>query len=94
MGARVELAHLPVSDALVSCAGSRSRALYFGLAGGEDYELCLAIPPRRAAGFERACAAAGEPVACIGRFTRGRKLEFKDERGRTLTAPSGFDHFG
>lgn len=94
VGAQVELAHLPVSDALVACAGSRQRALFFGLAGGEDYELCLAVPPERAAAFEKACAAAGAKVTRIGTFTRGRKPTFRGPGGRAVIVPSGFDHFG
>jgi thiamine-monophosphate kinase len=94
VGARVDLSRLPVSDALVACAGSRARALGVGLKGGEDYELCLAVPPRRAAAFERACAAGGEAVTFVGRVTPGPRLEFRDARGRAVTVPSGFDHFG
>jgi thiamine-monophosphate kinase len=61
------------------------------LAGGEDYELLLAIPPARRAAFERACASAREKVTCIGRLG-GKGLRFL--RGtHPIPPPPGFDHF-
>ncbi|MHB8877529.1 MAG: thiamine-phosphate kinase [Myxococcaceae bacterium] len=92
--AQVELARLPLSPALVRCAGGQPRALAHALAGGEDYELCLAVPRQRARAFERACERAGERVTLIGHFAPGTRPVFRDEGGREVTAPSGFDHFG
>ncbi len=61
------------------------------LAGGEDYELLLAVPPPREAAFERACARAGEKVTRIGRLG-GDALRFL--RGTyPIPPPPGFDHF-
>jgi len=61
------------------------------LAGGEDYELLLAIPPTRQAAFERACAAAREKVTRIGHLG-GAHLRFL--RGtHPIPPPPGFDHF-
>ncbi len=92
--ARVEVERLPVSPALVRLAGGRAAALKLALAGGEDYELCLAVPEARAAAFERASARAGERVTCVGRFGPGRRPAFVDGRGRPFAPPAGFDHFG
>jgi len=61
------------------------------LAGGEDYELLLAVRPSRHAAFERACARAGERVTRIGRLG-GDGLRFL--RGtHPIPPPPGFDHF-
>jgi thiamine-monophosphate kinase len=61
------------------------------LAGGEDYELLLAVPPARRAAFERACAAAREKVTRIGQLG-GTRLRFL--RGtHPIPPPPGFDHF-
>lgn len=88
VGAEVELAHLPLSPAVRAALGAER-----ALAGGEDYELLLAIPPGKARAFERACARAGQRVTCIGRLTRGRLRVLRDPEGRLVTPPPGFDHF-
>jgi thiamine-monophosphate kinase len=88
VGARVELSRLPVGPG--PAAESAQRAL----TGGEDYELLLAIPPRRQVAFERACARAGEPVTRVGHLTRERAVLLLDPAGRRFEGSSGFDHFG
>ncbi|WP_224247013.1 thiamine-phosphate kinase [Hyalangium gracile] len=88
VGAEVELAHLPMSRSVRVELGPEG-----ALAGGEDYELLLAIPPERAGAFERACARAGERVTRIGRLTRERRRVVKDSSGRLIPPPAGFDHF-
>lgn len=85
---------LPVSDELARRAGTRTRAQeVYALAGGEDYELLLAVPPERAAAFERACGRAAQPVTLIGECTRRRTVELRPVAGALLPAPAGFDHF-
>ncbi len=91
VGARVDVACLPVSTELRRWAGSEERAAKWALAGGEDYELLLAIPPHRSAAFERACARAGEQVREIGVVTRGSRVAFSFG-GHAIPAPLGYDH--
>ncbi|HYI02037.1 thiamine-phosphate kinase [Hyalangium sp.] len=88
VGAEVELAHLPLSPAVRAVLGPEG-----ALAGGEDYELLLAIPPDRAGAFERACARAGERVTHVGRLTRGHRRVWRGLEGRPVAPPPGFDHF-
>jgi len=80
-------AHLvPVSRTFKDVAAN----LDLALTGGEDYELALFVPPKRAVSFEKACRAAGEKVHLIGAAVRGRRLLVEH-------APHlrhwGFDHF-
>lgn len=89
LGAEVALERLPLSPALRRALGSR--APDFALAGGEDYELLLAIPPARARPFARAAAAAGHRVTEIGRL-HGDRVIFT-RAGLQIPPPSGFDHF-
>jgi len=70
----------------------KGHGLAAALAGGEDYELLLAVPPARAAAFERACRRAGERVSWVGRFTAGRGVKLR-QHGRLLRAQRGHDHF-
>ncbi|WP_224361648.1 thiamine-phosphate kinase [Hyalangium versicolor] len=88
VGAEVELTHLPMSRAVRVALGAEG-----ALAGGEDYELLLAVPSGSTLAFERACARAGESVTCIGKLTRERHRVLKDATGRLIAPPPGFDHF-
>lgn len=91
VGARVELAALPLSDELRRAAGDD--APMWALAGGEDYELLLAVPARNSKRFEQACRRNRQRVTRIGEVVRGRKLEVRDAAGHLVRPPSGFDHF-
>jgi thiamine-monophosphate kinase len=48
VAARVEFEALPVSEALLAAVGDE-RARMLALTGGDDYELCFAVPPSRLA---------------------------------------------
>jgi len=63
------------------------------LTGGEDYRLLLAIPPRRAAAFERALLRAGLSATRVGWLEAGAGVEVRDPTGTRLPASGGFDHF-
>jgi thiamine-monophosphate kinase len=92
VGARVELARLPVRPAVVRALGGSEAGLRQALAGGEDYELLLALPPARARAFERACAQAGHTVTRVGALTPGRERVILDAKGRRVAPPAGHDH--
>jgi thiamine-monophosphate kinase len=93
VGARVELARLPVRPAVARALGGGEReGLLEALAGGEDYELLLAVSPARAPAFERACARAGHSVTRVGVLTGGRARVILDPAGRPVAPPGGHDH--
>lgn len=87
LGARVDSASLPISDALRAHADD---AIEYAVTGGEDYEL-LFTSNDPAAVFE-ACRAANTPVARIGSIT-GEAFVLVDEAGRERPLFGGFDHF-
>jgi thiamine-monophosphate kinase len=91
VGAEVHLSRLPVSTELRSSAGPD--AWRWALAGGEDYELLLAVPDKVCAMFERACHRARERVTRIGQLTVGRAIVFRQPGGHPVRPPRGFDHF-
>jgi thiamine-monophosphate kinase len=94
VGAEVLGASIPVDVSVQKAFARKGQALKAALLGGEDYELLLAVPPRRVRAFEAACARAGEQVTAVGRLTRGRGLRLLDAAGRRMAiAASGFDHF-
>jgi thiamine-monophosphate kinase len=93
VGARVDTGRLPISPEVRRYAGTLPRAADWALAGGEDYELLLAVPPEKAVPFERRCARAGERVSQVGTLTPGAQLEFISPSGNRVAPPRGFDHF-
>lgn len=92
VAAEVALARLPVAQACRRALGERSAV--FAATAGEDYELVVAIPPRRLRALARL------PLGChlteIGRVISGRPaVRVLDHAGRPVRLPPpGFDHFG
>jgi thiamine-monophosphate kinase len=89
VGARVELARLPI-DAATHAAAARLAldATSWATSGGEDYELLLTVRP---AALAEASAAASLTV--IGEITAAGPVEFLSAEGRATAPPPGFEHF-
>ncbi len=87
VGAELQSAELPLSDALLDFAGSRKAALPFALRGGEDYVVLVAV--RRVGQFEAAMKKAGFSADRIGWLTEGSGVKLD---GMPLTGPLGFKH--
>lgn len=94
VGARIDLARLPLSDAYRRWQSSRAVGWDLALAGGDDYELCFTVPPsrepelaRRAAQMNCVCTSIGEIVASPGLALTG-----PDGR-RYQPGRMGYDHF-
>lgn len=90
-GAELEVDQLPLSEAARSIGGAE--AWQQALAGGEDYELCFAAPPARAAQVEAAAAQVAVPVRRCGRLRAQPGLELRRERAVIEFSHSAFDHF-
>lgn len=91
-GALLELDHLPLSPELLSHAGE-PRATELALAGGDDYELCFAVPPGRLAAWEALSSASGFVARRIGRLQPGHGVELRRAGIPERFAHRGFDHF-
>jgi thiamine-monophosphate kinase len=107
-GAIVDAAALPLSAAFRRAAGLAAGALRAGdlerlrpadvgklapaLAGGEDYELLVALPPARLREALAAAGEAGTPLTVIGRLVRGRGVRLVGPGGEELPLPAGHDH--
>jgi len=90
VGARLDAAELPRSEALLATAGKQA-AMRFALSAGDDYELLWSAPPSARPRIES--LGADLPVSCIGAITAASGLQL---RGAELErdAAHGFDHFG
>ena len=63
------------------------------LGGGDDYELVIAVPPRKRAALLEAARGAGVPVTPIGRFARGGGVRLT-VGGKGVKVPrAGYVHF-
>ncbi len=91
-GATLELERLPLSATLVAARGEeRARAL--ALTGGDDYELCLAVPAAAEEAFLAAARDCDTPVTRIGRARAEAGLVLT-QNGEAVASPQGgYRHF-
>ena len=92
VGATLELARLPQSDALATLpAEMRWR---HQLAGGDDYELCFTAPTVLREPIARALHGCATPAHVIGRIEPQPGLRLLDPQGDAWLLPQrGWDHF-
>jgi len=93
VGARVEVARLPISSAARAIADTASRdPLPWALHGGEDYELLFTAPPNHVEAVTQAVqSATGTSVTPIGTITEsqdGMQLLYPDGRVEALQVRS------
>ena len=96
VGASIEIAKLPVSDALRAVAAELGQdAAAVALAGGEDYELLLAAAPADIITVQAAMMEVGVSSAVIGEVTRAglRVVRPNGEETDFPAEASGWDHF-
>ena len=95
VGARIATASLPISDALRAAEDLLEHPpLEFALAGGEDFELLLAVAPGNVEAVRTAIEATGTPLTAIGEVTRsGIHFTAADGSGDLSVAAQGWDHF-
>ena len=71
VGATVDVAWVPLSEAALTALVADERATQTILTGGDDFEVVATIPPARLKSFLAAARRAGVPVTEIGRITAG-----------------------
>lgn len=95
VAARVDLARLPLSPALLLATGSRQAAYAYALSAGDDYELCFTIAPEAAPAVAAIAAASGCPLTPIGECLVGDGVDLVEgDRPYREMLRAGFDHFG
>jgi len=93
VGAEVALAALPRSAAYRRWARGADDPWRLAAAGGEDYELLVAMPEARLGRALAAARRARTPLAPIGRVVRGRAVVARLQDGeRYRPAATGWDH--
>lgn len=91
---RIDAGALPLAKGVAEVAAAAGRdPLELAAAGGEDYELLAALPPRRLARASAGIGAAAEATLTpIGEVVAGEGVEIRLPGGGLLDA-RGFDHF-
>ncbi|QIK37437.1 thiamine-phosphate kinase [Caldichromatium japonicum] len=93
VGAELELKHLPLSPRVAE-AVAESRDWSLPLQGGDDYELCVCVPPDRIEMVEVLATTLGVPLARVGWIRSALGIEAHlPNGGRSLIAARGYDHF-
>jgi len=92
VGAEIWLDRLPMLVAAESLQPEERWNLQLG--GGDDYELCFALPPEIEPELPELAARGGVDLAVIGRFTEGSGIRFLKADGTGFEpGRSGFNHF-
>ncbi len=92
IGATIQVERLPLSPVLQE---------YFHmiggwivpLASGDDYELCITVPPDQQAALESVCAQLDCRCTWIGSINKRLGLHCLMDDGAEIGAPSGYQHF-
>jgi thiamine-monophosphate kinase len=93
VGAEIDVASVPLSDAARAVLASDPALLETALTGGDDYEIVLTLPPDKLAAFRAAALAAGAAVTEIGQMTAGEGARFiRDGQPLSFARPS-YSHF-
>jgi thiamine-monophosphate kinase len=94
VGAEVNLADLPIPEALAALPDVRAR-WQFAIAGGDDYELCYTVRPANAEAAAAAVRATGVAATRIGVVTAEPGLRWLSPAGEVVDfgAATGYQHF-
>jgi len=92
VAARLDWDALPLSPALLAHIDpQRARSLV--LKGGDDYELCITVPPGKESLIQGVIDTYGVSFTRIGEITAGSGLSCIDGQGREQRLTQGFRHF-
>ena len=93
LGAHVNVDRLPLSAAL-RAAVSGAQAVDMALAAGDDYELLLAVPPKRLGEIKTAADRLNLMLTEIGELHSGPGVTWSLNGKDFMPRVRGFDHFG
>ncbi|SEG55187.1 thiamine-phosphate kinase [Vibrio hangzhouensis] len=91
VGARVDVAKLPLSTELRAFIKDDTQARQYALTSGEEYELCFTVPEANRGQLE--VALVNTPFTCIGQITGTEYLELHENEQTLNWQLGGFDHF-
>lgn len=90
VGAEVRAGKLPMSPAFKALSEPEER-LELQVSGGDDYELCVCLPPANVAKLRQRLDV---PLTEVGKVVKGSGLTVLDTKGKKLSLPPfGYRHF-
>ena len=92
VGATIQVERLPLSPVLREYF-HRIGGWIVPLASGDDYELCITVPPDQQAALENACAQHDCLCTWIGSVNARTGLHCLMDDATEIGAPSGYQHF-
>jgi thiamine-monophosphate kinase len=93
VAAEIDVARVPLSDAVRAAVAADPAVMETALSGGDDYEIVLTLAPDKFAALRTAAHQAGVAVTEIGRMTAGEGARFL-HGGKTLSfARPSYSHF-
>ena len=93
VAAEIDVARVPLSEAVRAAVAADPAVMETALSGGDDYEIVLTLAPDKFAALRTAAHQAGVAVTEIGRMTAGEGARFLHE-GKTLSfARPSYSHF-
>jgi thiamine-monophosphate kinase len=93
VAAEIDVARVPLSDAVRATIAAEPATIESALTGGDDYEIVLTLAADKLATLRAAAHSAGVAVTEIGRMTAGEGARFLHE-GKTLNfARPSYSHF-
>jgi thiamine-monophosphate kinase len=93
LAVHIERGQLPLSAAARRALTLDPALLANVLGGGDDYELVIAVPPRKRAALLAAARLASVRVTPIGRFARGSGVRLTVDSKATKVPRAGYVHF-
>jgi thiamine-monophosphate kinase len=94
VAANVEVPLVPLSDAARAVLAADPSMTETVLSGGDDYEICCAVPSDRTDSFRAAAETARVAVTDIGEIAAGEDAIFSDADGTPITfRRASFSHF-
>jgi thiamine-monophosphate kinase len=89
---KIDLDKLPIDERTEATASELGVPAWQAAASaGEDYELCVCVPPKRLERVKQACQRAGVPIAWVGRVVEGDPQVTLRHQGQRQQL-SGYEH--
>jgi thiamine-monophosphate kinase len=94
VGARINAASIPLSEAADAVLAQDASAMQFVLTGGDDYELAFTANPGSANAIDGAAKTTGTRITEIGQVTAAGDVSVIDKGGDIMDMiTTGYDHF-